>query len=118
MAKEVFRALDALAIQIGEKEAIELFQFALPAVIERQHKLEQHLGAGEWADAAHFAHKTISSVRLYGSNRLENLLRQAKEAANEQVDVTLLRRELSEEFEVIIKAVREWLAIHSSGVTH
>ncbi len=108
----MFAAMGAVAMQIGEKETIELFQFALPIVIERQHALEQHLRAKEWAEFKQFAHKSIGSVRIYGSERLEVLLRQAHDIDNDGVDLLAYQQELSKEFEAVIDGIREWLAAH------
>lgn len=99
-------------MQVGDKDAIELFQFTLPIVIERQHALEQHLCAREWAAFKQCAHKSISSVRLYGSERLEMLLRQANDVDKDEFDLLTYQQELSEEFEVVIGSIREWLAQH------
>ena len=112
MSKNPFVTIDATAMHLGEKSTIELFQFALPIVIERQHSLEKHLCAGEWAAFKQFAHKSIGSVRLYGTERLEALLRQANDVDKDEFDLLTYQQELSEEFETVIGSIREWLALH------
>lgn len=114
MMKENFVALDKVAAGIGVKDAIELFEFALPIVMERRQTLQNYLQTGDWVAAARYAHKTISSVRLYGSETLEVLLRQAMQVDNGEIDVATLQQALLAEFDSVISTVREWLNTHSS----
>lgn len=117
MSQTHFKVLDLVADELGVKDTAELFEFALPVIVERKHKLEQFLGAGEWDAAAQCANTTISSVRLYGSEKLEVLLRQIQDAGSSEsanTDWQTLRHDLSEEFQVAIDALQTWLELHAS----
>lgn len=117
MSQTHFKVLDLVADELGVKDTAELFQFALPVIVERMNKLEHFLGAGEWDAAAQCANTTISSVRLYGSDRLEVLLRQVQAAGSPEsanTDWQTVRHDLSEEFRTAIDALQSWLDVHAS----
>lgn len=110
MINENLVALNKVAAELGLVDAIELFEFALPIVIERQQMLQNYLQAEDWVAAAQCAHKTISSVRFYSSERLEGLLRQAMQVRTGEIDVAILQQALFAEFDAVISTVREWLS--------
>ena len=102
--------LDKLMQDLGIEDAIEVLEYALPRVFERQKKIQQHLQAKQWEEASAYAHQTISSIRLYGSDELERLLRKIKER-NESERIEL-QGQLSREFTDVLQAIEQWLVVH------
>lgn len=107
--------LNALAGRLGLGDTIELLELALPLIAEREQEIRQSLLAGDWSEAARCAHKTMSSVRLYGTHKLELLLRQVQSAGQGQMDVPAFQQELSAEFVAVMQTISEWLAKHATG---
>lgn len=107
-------ALDLVAANLGLEEAIEMFEYALPRVLLRKKEILEHMQSQNWEAACNDAHRAISSVRLYGTQRLEDLLRQVKSVSTGEVDSQVLQQELSDEFDSVIKAISDWLAVNSS----
>ncbi len=103
-------SLEQLAQDLGIEDTIEVLEYALPRIVERQKKIQQHLQAKHWEKASICAHQTISSVSLYGSDELERLLNKIKDH-NESRRVEL-QEQLSKEFNNIIEAIQQWLSIH------
>jgi hypothetical protein len=105
-------AIEQLVDKLGETEAIEMLEFALPLIVERESNLTDQLLSGNLAEAAKYAHKTISSIRLYGSSELENLLQAVKDVKNHAQALALQPR-LSKEFNLTINVVKNYLHEHT-----
>lgn len=112
--KDIEKAVNKLVGDLGVNDTYELLAFALPHITKRHEELQDALERGEWETAARCAHKTLSSVRLYGSERLEVLLYQVREAGTGGMDVPALRQELSVEFLSVIQTIKEWLNVNSA----
>jgi HPt (histidine-containing phosphotransfer) domain-containing protein len=96
-------SLEQLSQQLGVKDTIEVLEYALPRIIERQEKIHQHLQMKNWQAASKDAHQIISSVRLYGSDELEKLLKKVKDC--QQIEAN----QLSTAFNEVIQAIQQWL---------
>lgn len=107
--------IDDMGLELVDR--IELLEYALPRVIEREQELSTFLLAHDGEKAARCAHTALSAVRLYGSPKLEALLHQTLKLGDtadiNEVDVLMLQQELSKEFTVVIDRIRSWLAEHS-----
>ncbi len=103
--------LDDLSQRLGHEKTVQMIEFSMPYVDKREQELHEALQLNDWQAASHCAHKAISSVRLFGSPRLESLLVQVRDGLNEQ-DTTWIRAELSEAFSAARSTVNAWLAKH------
>lgn len=112
MAETVIKALDNLLTNLGKKDTVELLEFALPRIVERKIALMQLLNANNWEAALQVAHKTLSSVRLYGSNQLEALLQQVCRQDMAVVATPEFQATLESEFSGVITTLKQWLAEH------
>jgi len=88
---------------LGVTDTAELIQTALPIITERRETLSQFLLAQDFEGAAACAHKTLGSVRLYGTPSLESLLKQVKTLDPAQNDLVKFQHQLHEEFSLVIK---------------
>lgn len=102
-------ALDSLLENLGMKHTVDLVVFALPHISQRRDSLKQLLLTGSWEEAARVAHKTLSSVRLYGSNRLESLLRQVCQRDIAVISTAAFQTTLDAEFSLTISMLEQWL---------
>ncbi len=109
-------SLETIAQNLGIEDTIELLEYALPRIAQRQKKIQESLLAEDWEAASKCAHQTISSVRLYGTEELEKLLRQAKQAGEDtaDADIVTLQQELLAEFDHVSQTIREWLLTHTN----
>lgn len=103
-------AIDKLCGDIGQERAVRVLEFALPRIVGFERDIREFISAGNHAAAADCAHRAISSVRAYGTVRLETLLR---EASAEDCDFKRLQPELSKEFALVIDFVDSWLRTNS-----
>ena len=97
---------------LGTDDTIDLLSNSLPLIIERKNMINLALQSSDLEQAAMHAHKTLGSIRIYGSDRLESLLSRLK---NKQIDVmasNIFQQELSAEFESVSFTVNEWLALN------
>lgn len=106
-------AIKQLHEKLGTAETVDMFVFALPIIIEREAELRESLLSGHLQKASQHAHKTISSIRLYGSAELEDLLKEVSNIQNHQHALELQPR-LSAEFNSVIKTVENWLSKYNS----
>lgn len=105
-------AVKQLLSKYGAVDTIEMLEFALPLVVERKESLSESLLSNNLAEASKIAHKTISSIRFYGSSRLEDLLKEVKDVRSQQKALEL-QPQLIEEFDVVINVLRKWLLQYS-----
>lgn len=101
--------LAKLEKNIGITDTVDLIQTALPILIERKATLGKLLLAEDLEGASACAHKTLGSVRLYGTDQLESLLTQVKELNPDQVDLIDFQGQISEEFSMVIDDCIKWL---------
>ena len=102
-------SIDKLCAEIGTTRAIRVLEFALPRIQDFDRDLQAFLLAGNHAAAAEYAHRAISSVRAYGTPRLEDLLRKVGE---EHASLKPLQLALADEFREVITQVEDWLRTH------
>lgn len=102
-------AIKQLQGKLGTVETVDMLAFALPLIIEREASLRESLLSGYLQEAAQHAHKTISSIRLYGSSELEALLKEVYNIQSHQQALEL-QPKLSKEFNRVISAVEDWLS--------
>lgn len=104
-------AIEQLQGKLGTAETIDMLTFALPLIIEREVSLRESLLSGYLQEATQHAHKTASSIRLYGSSELEALLKEVYSIQSRQ-QALVLQPKLSEEFNRVIDEVEDWLSGH------
>ncbi|MEB4592710.1 Hpt domain-containing protein [Candidatus Thiothrix sp. Deng01] len=112
MMPQMFIVLDEIAGRLGREKAIEIVEFSLPYIAGKEQQLRDALQAGDWETAARHAHKAISSVRLFGSVKLEALLRQIKDG-DSGLDAGEVQQALSAEFAQVEASVHSWLAANA-----
>ena len=103
--------IDKLCEQIGVEGTAKVLSFALPRIIQFEVDICQAMQQGDYPAASRCAHKAVSSVRTYGTKRLENLLREAIDSHHNQRSG--LQQELSDEFALVIGRAQAWLQGHS-----
>ena len=103
-------ALDSLLENLGRAATVELVAFALPHIVLRRDSLKLLLQTGDWEGAGRVAHKTLSSVRLYGSSQFEALLRQVCQQETGVISSAAFQTTLDKEFSSTIKMLEQWLA--------
>jgi HPt (histidine-containing phosphotransfer) domain-containing protein len=102
-------ALKNIIANLGIAEAIEMLEYALPRIVQRKNQLSQHIHAQDWEAAKQYAHQTISSVSLYGSESLETQLHRVKLLGTTDIDPITFEQELSLAFDHVVQGVKEWL---------
>lgn len=115
MTQLVYGVPDVLLENLGEADAIKLLSVALPLIEERKMALQQNLQAGDWEVAARLAHKTISSVRMYGSAELETLLRQVHQQELAAIATSAFQVKLEAAFSDTIQTLVDWLREHPAS---
>lgn len=95
--------LTKLVNTLGVTDTAELIQTAVPIITERRETLSRLLLAQDLEGAADCAHKTLGSIRLYGTPNLEGLLKQVKTLDASQHDLVKFQQRLFEEFSQVIK---------------
>lgn len=113
MTELAYGVQGVLLNNLGEQDTLELLTVVLPLIKERKVLLQQHLQAGDWEVAAHLAHKTIGSVRLYGTADLESLLQQIRQQELSTIATSAFQARLDAVFSGIIQTLTGWLAVHS-----
>ena len=81
--------------------------------LKRQEELGAALKQGDVITAKRCAHRTIGSVRLYGSDRLETMLFEIGNKSLDVINTEAFQQELSAEFDSVISNVNTWLLKHS-----
>lgn len=105
-------SIDKLSDDIGIEGAVRVLEFALPRVISFEEELRELLSApADVETAASCAHRAISSVKAYGTERLESLLRQVSDQKDYDTDV--MQQNLSDEFTVVIGQIQSWLQAYA-----
>ncbi len=112
MTNAVRKNLDSLLQALGIKDTVEALVFALPFIIDRKNALGQLLQAGAWKAASQIAHKSLSSVRMYGSTRLEVLLQQVRQQEVAVISTAEFQATLDDEFSMVIHTLEDWLSEH------
>lgn len=115
MTKIVYGIQDVLLENLGERDAVELLAGILPLINERKIALQQYLHAEDWEAAARIAHKTISSVRLYGSAELETLLQQVRQQELVTIATPAFQAKLEATFSDTMQTLIDWLAEHPAS---
>ncbi len=105
-----YNLLNKLTQDLGIEDTIEVLEYALPRIFERQQKIQQYLQTKQWENASACAHQTISSIGLYGSDELEKLLNKIKDR-NESERIEL-QDQLSREFTHVTETIQQWLSLH------
>lgn len=97
---------------IGTDDTIELLTHALPFISERKNMINLALQENDMDRAALYAHKTLGSIRLYGTKKLEKLLTQLKSHQVGNDDFQEFQAELASEFDDVSFAVKKWLSLN------
>lgn len=101
--------LNQLEKDLGRSEAADLLRFAVPFIQDREALLKSLLLSGNLDEAAKCAHKTLGSIGLYGSARLETLLGEVSGTDRGSKNLVVLQQNLSEEFTSILSTINSWL---------
>ncbi|PWQ97160.1 hypothetical protein [Leucothrix arctica] len=102
-------AIEASISAIGIDNVRELLIKALPIIETRKSELLALLDSGDTSRATDSAHRTISSIRLYGSDRLEKLLIEVKDQSYSTENLSKICADILQEFDSVIATVNEWL---------
>ena len=106
-------ALSSLEQNLGAKHVYDLLEFALPVIQDRGQRLQEALDQEDWELAAKIAHQTCSSVRLYGSQHFEMLLRSIMQKDLPYISSVKFKHELTVELKSVLTSIDEWLSAAS-----
>lgn len=101
-----------LVAQIGIKDTVEVLLITLPHISEWRYALQQALESNDEETSQLYAYKAISSVRFYGSERLEALLQTVIAGKLDLSETQQLAIQLEQEFAYVEQKLRIWLAQH------
>lgn len=104
-------SLDALVARFGIEETVQMLEFSQPIVRQWEQQLREAMQAGNWENATLCAHKAVSSVRMYGSPRLETLLCQIRDS-DSSINTKELQQDLFAEFADVQQTINTWIAEH------
>ena len=79
MGRKFYKTCDDLEKELGAQEALELINYLEPKLIERQQQLIQIVRTKNYMEIARYAHRTKGSIRYYGTNILNDLLKFKKD---------------------------------------
>ncbi len=105
-------AIEHLVETIGLVDACELIRSTRHLMIERHSQLSTALQQNDVMTSKRCAHRTIGSIRLYGSQRLEELLFQVGNKPLKEINTVAFQQELSAEFASAISTVNAWLELN------
>jgi len=100
-------AIDKLISNIGVEAGEKLLSEALPIIISRKRIILQALEKRDIVAAAECAHSTSGSIRLYGSSRLEELLREVMSLPVDKAVPSKLINGLETEFDTAILEIHK-----------
>ena len=107
------RILNDLSSRLGLADTVELLIFALPLIRERRQELSDALLSQDWGRVHRCAYKTLGSVRIYGSETLEELLLSVPVIQEKsRVEIEEFRGRLFTEMEDVIQGIEYWLEQH------
>jgi hypothetical protein len=95
--------------QFGKIKTVRMLEFALPHIYEHEKNIRQALANNDLQATSNYAHKALSPVRLYGTEKLEQLLLQIKDNTMDNHQAMHLQQATSAEFNFIIKHIETWL---------
>lgn len=95
---------------IGGRNSTDFLSQSLPMIIQRKDAIVKALAQKDTEDACQCANRTLSSIRLYGSDKLEMLLRQVHETSDVDTDFPKLSSSINQEFDSVIQTLKEWLS--------
>lgn len=101
--------LTKLQENLGTADTVALIQTALPIIIGRRDRLNRFLLTRDFAGACDCAHKSLGSVRLYGTSELESLLAQVKTLNGTQDNLPEFQCQIFDEFSRVIEDCNDWL---------
>ena len=104
--------LDSILDKLGMEDAIEVYEYALTKIPSKKSELKRYLLAEDWFSARQAAHRSLSSARLYGTDKLDELLNQVRLVDTPEVDPVLLEKALSNEFDNVSEKLRQWINLH------
>lgn len=102
-------AINHLVETIGLNDACELLQSTHHLITNRKNQLVIALRQNDMAAARRCVHKTIGSIRIYGSERLEVMLSDIANKPLQIINTVAFQQELQVEFESVISVVDMWL---------
>lgn len=102
-------SLNTLLTRFGVEETLQMLEYSQPFIRQWEQQLREAMLANDWDRVTHCAHKAISSVRLYGSPRLEALLCQIKDS-DSSINTPETQNALFTEFANVQQAVSQWIS--------
>lgn len=109
----IFETMDDHKAKFGLQDSLEIAEFTLSYIQRTEQQLSESLLNRDRVTAAAQAHKAISSVRLYGTPKLETLLVKIRDDDYATELATKLQHELSAELRLISTALSNWSAKHT-----
>jgi len=106
---DILPSTEYLISQFGKTKTIHMLEFALPHIYDHKKNINQALANNNLPAASNYAHKALSPVRLYGTEKLEKLLLHIKDNTTDNNHAMQLQQATSDEFDFIIKHIEAWL---------
>ncbi|MGB0361024.1 MAG: hypothetical protein ACPGVP_08690 [Thiolinea sp.] len=107
-------AIEETKGDLGIADTVDLLSNSLPLIIERKNMINLALQESDLDRASLYAHKTLGSIRIYGTEKLESLLNRLKDKQLDERGSNdfHLKDELSVEFDSVTFTINEWLSLN------
>lgn len=102
--------IDSMLATLGNNKTRELLIFMKPHLIERSHKLLNHLASQDWAQAAHEAHRLLASSGLFTSEALIASLKKVEQQDEACLQRDSFQQQLSQQLQENYKQLDDLLA--------
>ena len=110
MSTSKYAALDALQKLFSNADLLEIFEVALPQIMQKGDELQRHLAASAWEAAARIAHQMLGSANMYASISFNQMLRHIAQQDLGVINSVLFQLELKQALIDIITNIQDWIA--------
>jgi len=106
-AEEIRRALGQLVNELSPSGALTVLKTTMVHVPKQLDALLEALAAQDWTAGSRAAHRLKGTAKLYGSNRLIELLMQVEQQADLAKDANTLAVDLAGEYELVLRQIKQ-----------
>ncbi|MEE4377936.1 MAG: response regulator [Candidatus Competibacteraceae bacterium] len=106
-AEEIRRALRQLVDDLSPSGALTVLKTTMVHVPKQLDALLEALAAQDWATASRAAHRLKGTAKLYGSNRLIQMLMQVEQQTNLATDANTVAVDLAGEYELVLRQIKQ-----------
>ncbi|NJN46121.1 MAG: response regulator [Candidatus Competibacteraceae bacterium] len=106
-AEEIRRALRQLVNDLSPRGALTVLKTTMVHVPKQLDALLEALAAQDWTTASRAAHRLKGTAKLYGSNRLIQLLMQVEQQTDLATDANTVAIDLAGEYELVMRQIKQ-----------